>query len=381
MRKLLILLLVPLKLFALNETVDNSSLYNRALGGPHSGMVNGFDTFFNNPALLVEYEEEFSIMSLDLNLKGDALDLLNLYLADALPIDDVAAMVTELESKGLTSLLIGLDLPGPITLGYLGNNWGWSLRNSSNVYVKLPGLLSEATIIGREDLTFSVGIAIPFRMSFSENFFLEISPGVMSRTTLRAEVLVESTLSGFMDYTDDFTKILDDYPLNFSPMFAVDLGGNININNIVRITGVIKDLYTPILKYPVESFDDAIAKLTSSDETLGTLAYREVNTGLAFDIPLGPLTILISDLDIYLDYFDIMDSSKNIWLHFGVGMDLELLEKFHLLAGMNEGLFSLGVDVDLGGFNVGFAMYGTEESTQPGVLPTFNFLISMGISI
>lgn len=375
-----LVLCIPLSLFSISEAVDNTTLYNKALGGPHSAMVKGFDTFFNNPALLSEYEYEISFMELGLNMKGDALDLLNLYLGGELNTDDTAGLLDTLQERGLTSLLVGIDLAGPLTVGKIGNNWGWCIKNSTNVYISLPGLVSTADVIAREDLMFSVGIAIPFKMKFGDSFFVKVTPGVMSRTTLRGEVHIESDLIGIMGYADDFGSILDTYPLYISPMFAIDAGFLINIYDVVNIAGVVKDIYTPILKYPVTTVEDALDIFTSSDDTTGNLVYREINFGLSVDIPLGPLSLIISDLDIYIDYFDVLEVEKNVLLHFGAGVDIELLEKFHLLAGMNEGLLALGLNVDIGGFDIGFVMYGTEEGTQPGINSTFNFLISMGIS-
>lgn len=380
MKRILIFLLFPAVLFGFNETVNNTSLYNKALGGPHTGMVKGFDSFFNNPALLAEYDPEISFFQLDVNLKGDALELLNLYLGDDLTIDDPAALLNTLDEKGLTSLLIGFDLVGPLSIGRIGNNWGWNLKNSSVLFMNLPGILSTADVIVREDMMFSIGIAVPFKIRFGDTFFMEFTPGMMSRTTIRGEVHIESDLLGLMAYIDDLSTITDTFPVYLSPMFAVDAGFTLNLYDIVLVSGVIKDLYTPILKYPVATVNDALDIFTTSEDTTGKLIYREINFGISADIPLGPLSFVVSDLDLYLDYFDILEFEKNVLLHFGAGMDIELLDKFHLLAGMNEGLLSMGLNVDLGGFEVGFAMYGTEEGSQPGIRSTFNFLLSMKIS-
>ncbi len=372
----LLFLSISISLYSITEAADNTSLYNKALGGPHSAMAKGFDSFFNNPALLSEYDSEISFMEFGLNMKGDALDLLNLYLGGEL--DDVDTVT--LQENGLTSLLVGIDLAGPLSVGKIGNNWGWSLKNSTNVYIDMPGIISTADIIAREDIMFSVGISIPFKMKFGDSFFVKVTPGIMSRTTLRGEVHMESDIVGIMGYVDDFESILDDYPFYISPMFAIDAGFLINVYDIVKVSGVVKDIYTPILKYPVSSIEDALDIFTSSEDTTGNLVYREINFGLSGDIPLGPLSLIISDLDIYIDYFDVLETEKNVLLHFGAGVDVELLDKFHLLAGINEGLLALGLNVDIGGFDVGFVMYGTEEGTQPGINSTFNFLITMGIS-
>lgn len=381
MKKIIIVIcLLPVLLFSIDETVDNTSLYNAALGGPHTGMVKGFDSFYNNPALLADYDTEISFFEFTTNFKGDSFELLNLYLSDQLSLDDSSALIDTLDEKGLTSLLIGLDLLGPISVGKIGHNWGWALKNSSTVYVDVPGLLSTSDFIVREDLMFSIGVAIPFKIKLGGKYFIELTPGVMSRTTLRGEVYVESDIIGLLDYSDDFSTLLDDYPLYVSPMFALDAGFVLNIYDLIRFSGVVKDIYTPILKYPVTDLEDALSIFNSSDETTGTLVYREINLGVSGGIPLGPLSLVISDLDLYLDYFDLLEFDKNFWLHWGTGVDMELLDKFHLLAGVNEGLLSLGLNVDLKGFEIGFVMYGTEEGSQPGANSTFNFLLSMGIS-
>lgn len=379
-RIIFIFLILPVLLYSIDATVDNTTLYNTAVGGPHTGMAQGFDSFLNNPALLGEYDDEISFFEFGVNLKGDALSLFNLYFSDALSLDDPSALLDTLDEEGLTSLLIGLNLAGPISIGKIGNNWGWSLRNTSVVYLDVPGLLSTADIVAREDLMFSIGVAIPIKVSLGSKYFMEFTPGIMSRTTLRGEVYIESDLLGLLEYTDDFTTILDDYPLTLSPMFALDAGFIFNFYDLVKLSGVVKDIYTPILEYPVTGVDDFLSIFTSSDTTTGSLVYREINLGLSGDIPLGPLTLVLSDLDLYIDYFDLLDFDKNFWLHWGAGADIELLEKFHLLAGINEGLLSMGLNVDIGGFDVGFVMYGTEEGTQPGANTAFNFLFSMGIS-
>lgn len=380
MKNIIIFFLLPVALFSLSETVDNTSLYNKALGGPHSGMVAGFDSFFNNPALLGEYDSEFSFFELTTNLKGDSLELVNLYFNDELDIGDPAGLLATLDEKGLTSLLIGFDLNGPFAIGKIGKNWGWSLTNTSSVYLDLPGLISTADIIAREDLMLSLGVSIPMSMKFNNGFFMEFTPGLMSRTTVRGEMHIESDLLGLLGYVSDVSSLMSTFPIHVSPMFAIDAGFIFNVYDIVRLSGVIKDIYTPILKYPVTSLADVLSILTTSDDTTGNLIYREVNFGLSVDIPLGFLSVVMSDLNVYFDYFDLLEFNKNVLLHLGTGVDVELLDKFHLLAGINEGLLSLGLNLDLGGFEIGFAMYGSEESLQPGVRSSFNFLLSMGIS-
>lgn len=373
-------LYLPFFLFSISDAVDNTTLYNRALGGPHAGMVRGFDTFFNNPALLAFYEPEVLFFKMDTNFKGHTIGLANLYLGGELSLDDQAAAVNTLKANGYDRLLVGFNMSGPIGFGFVGNNWGWAVLNTTGLNIDLPYLLGEAEVVFREDLVLAAGVAFPMPFFIGESFKMEFTPGVMSRITLRNEVVIERDLLGVLGLMNNASAILEDNPIYFSPMFAIDLGFNLNVNDIVSIAGVIKDIYTPILKYPVENVGDALSVFTTSSDTSGRVVYREVNIGVAYTVPLGPLDGVISNIDVYLDYYDLLMFEKNVWLHWGIGTDITLLEKLHILTGFNEGLLSLGLDVDLDGFDVGFAMYGTEEAMQPGQRPVFNFLFSIGVS-
>lgn len=375
------IIFISSSLFSIDNTVSNSSIYNRGLGGPHSGMARGFHTFFNNPALLAEYDPELLFFQLNANLKGDALKIANLYLGGSLSLDDPAGVLSTLQDQGLTRLLIGVEAGGPVAVGHIGNNWGWCVKNSSNVYVDLPYLLGTSKMLIREDLTFALGLSYPLVFPVSDNFIVEFIPGVMSRTTIRGEVEIEKDLLGLVGVVSDTESIITDNPINISPMFAVDIGFLVKLNDIVKLSGVVKDIYTPILKYPVTDVGEILDVFTTTADTTGNIVYREINFGLGVDIPLGPLEVVVSDFDIYLDYYDLLRFEKNPLLHLGIGTDITLLDKLHLLAGFNEGLLSLGLNVDVKGFDVGFAMYGTEEGSQPGMRSVMNFLISIGVSL
>ena len=203
----------------------------------------------------------------------------------------------------------------------------------------------------------------------------------MSRATLRGEISIDSDILGLLGSLSDITGLLDTYPINVSPMFAIDAGFLINFYNVFSLSGVIKDLYTPYLKYSVASISDLNLLLSSSEDVTGNIIDREINFGLSSNIPLGILSVVISDLNVYVDYYDLLNFNRNIFLHMGAGINFELLKKFNILTGFYQGLISLGLDVDLGGFNLGFVMYGTEEGSQPGANSVFNFLFSLGISI
>ena len=375
-----IIFCLPIGLFAINDAGDNTSLYNVALGGPHTGMIKGFDSFYNNPALLAEYEKEFSLFNLDLNLKGDTFEILNMVLANELTTEDTTALLDTLTERGLTNLLVGINFNTPVSIGLLGKNWGFNLKNTTDVFLELPSLLSDLDFLVREDIILAAGVAFPIVFNSESKHSIKFTSGLMSRITVRGEMKIESDILGLLSYAQDFTTILNDFPINLSPMFSVDAGFLVCYADMITLSGVVKDLYTPLLQYPVQDLSGVLDALKSDEYTTGSMIYREINLGLAFDSPLGILSTVISDLDIYFDYYDLLDLEKNTYMHMGLGLNIELLDQFNILVGINEGLLSLGLNIDVGIFDIGFAMYGTEEGNQPGLNSTFNFLLSTGIS-
>ena len=64
-------------------------------------------------------------------------------------------------------------------------------------------------------------------------------------------------------------------------------------------------------------------------------------------------------------------------LHAGLGFELVLLEILFVRGGFFHGLFSAGLGLDLTVFNINVSMFGRELSTEPGLRPVYNLILSL----
>jgi hypothetical protein len=54
-----------------------------------------------------------------------------------------------------------------------------------------------------------------------------------------------------------------------------------------------------------------------------------------------------------------------------------MLQILSLRAGFGQGLLSAGLELDLAFVSVSLSMFGSELSTEPGLRPTYNFVLGM----
>jgi hypothetical protein len=98
---------------------------------------------------------------------------------------------------------------------------------------------------------------------------------------------------------------------------------------------------------------------------------------------LRSLSDYFSRIDLYLDYRDILDFwvypqlATNPVLHVSAGTELHMLEILSLRAGLYEGLMAAGLGVDLNFAKLNMAMYGSENSIEPGLQPVYNVILGL----
>jgi hypothetical protein len=104
--------------------------------------------------------------------------------------------------------------------------------------------------------------------------------------------------------------------------------------------------------------------------------------GVLYTPHFGFLDAYVSDLKFMLDYNDIFDfwthpaTASNPLLHIGLGAEVTLLDVLAVRAGFGDGYFSAGLGMNLTACHLDLAMFGTELSTEPGLRPSFNLIIS-----
>ena len=188
--------------------------------------------------------------------------------------------------------------------------------------------------------------------------------------------------------SDDFESLTDlmAYPFQFVGLLGVDVGAIYGFNEWLYAGVTFRDLFTPSLRNEYASLQGFLNgdPATSSDN--GRIPFS-MDVGVALYPPLFFLETVVTDLGVFLDYRD----SLGIWLHprvadnpilnLGLGLELTLLNVLSIQGGFSEGLFSAGFGVDLDVMQLEFAMYGTEVSTEPGLRPLFNMMLSLAFRI
>jgi hypothetical protein len=112
----------------------------------------------------------------------------------------------------------------------------------------------------------------------------------------------------------------------------------------------------------------------------------DISAGLLFRPPLGKVGWFLSDMVFVADYHNIFDfliyapGATSPLLHFGVGLELGLLEIVSLRAGYYQCLPSLGIGLDLTLFKLNFAYFGRELSAEPGGYPIYCYTIGIEFS-
>ncbi len=364
-----LLLVLIFSFFIFSLSLFGADLYERpitiispavsALGGPHTTMNDGFSTLMNNPAGFYSVEPEFSIAEVTLGVKG--------------PVFDITNLIVSADMSGLPALLqgiyTGLDMLGPVSFGYVGNGLGLGIYTNTYSTLSSSGPLTVKADAGTE-VILSGGYSMRFPMP--ENHILDA--GMLLKGTFRGEISFEESALTIMNI--DLASLINK-PFAFITGVGVDAGLRYSFRNQFTVGLVGRDLYSPTLHNTYTDFN-----LFSSGGTALTVQHGVVPFSLDLGVMYSPdmesRNIFISDIKIYLDYYDILDFwlypslAVNPFLHIGIGSEITMLSILDVRIGFNEGLFSAGLGLDLYYFKLNMAMFGTEQSTEPGLQPVYN---------
>lgn len=344
-----------------------------AVGGAHAAQVDGVSTMFMNPAGFQSEEGSLSFSELTMALHGPVFDIANLAIA-AINGADIMALMSA-NSALLTSLYAGLDLVGPIYFSYVGQGMGFGLINSTDVTFKsFNGGLGITARLG-EQILLTGGYA--FRIPVMEEMEGYLDIGLMIKSSIRGEVEISKTMFNFLSSFGDID--VTNSPFIFSIGVGVDVGFRFSLSDYFAFGLVAEDAITASFNRSYISLNDFLAAGTSVDET--EIIPFKLNGGFLISPPLGDVGMIISDIDIYIDYVDILDflvspqTSRNPLLNISLGLDIKLLEIFTIKAGFYEGLYSAGLGLDLHFFRFQAAIYGSERGVEPGQNSVYNVIL------
>jgi hypothetical protein len=281
--------------------------------------------------------------------------------------------------KLLTSMYAGATINGPLALGYIGEGLGFGFFNSTGVNFTTEGTVPTITTDMHEDLLFVAGYG--FRIPLPDKLQSTLDFGFSVKVFTRASVQwSESIVSFFSLVTSPSLNSILDQPFTLDVGFGVDTGALYAWNNLISVGLVARNLYSPVLRNSYASVNDF------SSGAVGTVSYGIAPLDLALGVMYTPrldfLSAYLSNPKIMLDYGDMIDfwthpdTASNPLLHFGLGAEVILLDVLAVRAGFGDGYFSAGLGMNLTALRLDLTMFGRELSTEPGLRPSYNLVVS-----
>jgi hypothetical protein len=372
-------------LFSLSAETVSSKVFQvpnprlAALGGLHTTFAEDMTTLWNNPAGLYSVKSQFRLSELTLSLGGPVFSLANIIFRAA-GDEDIDTLLTDpAVLKVLKNIYTTTDLAGPISFGYVGHGLGFAIVNNSSVEVKGVGSTSFDFQVSERLLLYG-GYA--FRLYGSPAYPIDI--GINLKTFLQGTTQFVRTLLEIPDLTDEGMDLLVNSPYSLTTGIGIDAGVLFPLGQNWKMGIVARDLFTPTTRSDYTSFDAFLSEEDPAPAVKGTVP-MDLSIGVQYTPPLGFLEFYIRGLKLMLDYRDSLDflthpdTAVNPLLKVGFGIELQVLEVLWLRAGMTEGLLSAGFGLDYGLVRVHFAMFGSEQSIEPGLRSVFN--IALGIEI
>jgi hypothetical protein len=337
-----------------------------ALGGIHAAFADGVDTLFSNPAGFRSAEPELSIAQMTLSIYDSALSI----------VDEV--LTGDPAGGGTIMRRAGLNLLGPLFIGYVGDGLGFGLFNNTTVRYWAWGQYPGARSVILESLVFIGGYA--FRIPLPEAW----------NSTLDLGFSIPVFIAGRSDSTKDVrgifaslltpTDLVINEPLTMGKGIGIEVGilyslGKVFSAGIVarNLAYVTANTYTTMLGF--FSGDSP----TSRDVPLPI----DVTVGLLWSPPVNRFINFMDSLSLMADYHNIFDfltyerAATNPLLHIGIGLELQMLEILRLRTGFYQFLPSAGLSIDLTIFTLNFAVFGRELSQEPGGYPIWGYLIGL----
>ena len=349
-----------------------------ALGGPHVALSDDISVLQSNPAGFRTAGPQFSVAELTTNLKGPIFSIADMMLR-VVQGTSLTSLLTDPDiQKLLTSLNAGITINGPLALGYIGEGLGFGFFNSTGADFSTQGTVPTVTTELKEDLMFLAGYG--FRIPLPEKLNSTLDLGFSVKTFTRAQIQwSESILSLFSTITSPGSLLSQ--PFNLDVGIGLDLGALYSWSNLVSVGLAVRDLYSPVLRNFYQAGVSGFTSGAAPAVSYGIVPMN-VSLGLLYTPRLGFLDEYMSNLKLMLDYGDIFDfwthpdTASNPLLHFGLGAEVTLLDVLAVRAGFGDGYFSAGLGMNLTAFHFDLTMFGRELSTEPGLRPQFNLIVS-----
>jgi hypothetical protein len=331
-----------------NEPISQPALpLVQAMGGAFTAVATDESTVFYNPAGYATITDPIltvSVVDISFNVNDSALAVYRAII-DGEDLSDPGNI-----DKYLSNTTLSYGISGPIYLGHVGNNFGFSFYNvASSLLDTTPGALQPtADFLTFTDLGFTGG--------FGYNVVDHLYVGFNVKVILRLKSQLDGTVTEVIDTIED-----DDVPIAKSVAFGGDLGLLYRPKPWLSLGLNARDFFGTRFAY----WED----ISGNQNYPSSMIKPRLAIGVAFfPIRKNYEEIPKNDLTVALDYWDLLDNSSPL-SNIKLGLMFRTLKVLDLRAGLDAGYLTGGIGVHLKFFHFSTSYYVKELGAYPGSNP------------
>lgn len=334
------LLLLGQRVFAAGELHEYyTSVRGLGMGNAYSAVADGRDALYYNPAGLAQ-NRGFSITLANLSAGANRSDIY----ATALDLQDQNKYITTIQN------LYGKNIwgSGGGQAAITAPNIGFAAfdKIEASAFVSNPAAPSiDIRYINDYGFTFGASANILESVSIGASFsFIKRSGAVMPIGVATLGTLSAQTLKDQLN------------------------NSGTGYNGSLGILAAIPTVARPRASLVFKNLGSTNFTQDSGSNSLGTID-SEIDLGMAFDIPLGPIGRITPSFDY--KYFNLTAEQLGKKIHVGLELDLTVIA---IRGGFNQGYYTAGAGVNLHFLKFDAVTYGVELGEYPGQMEDRRYL-------
>jgi hypothetical protein len=332
------------------------------MGGRHAAVGDDFYSLFTNPAAFVDVQDQFNIAEISISTYGPVFELIDLFRANS-------GSSADLDISGIIGprgFAAGLDVGGPLSMGWVGRGLGLGFFNRIKTTAAVRGTMIRPLMSGE----FLLVGGYSFRII--DNNGHRFDAGFLGKGFFRGGLNLDASIFNAATILDDPME----KPFKTNLGLGLDLGIRYTFRENLALALVCYDVYSPVLVTP---YDSMHAFGDKSGPSPGGASYATVNRrldfGLKYRIRWAFIEKYVSAVTIMADYRDFLDLfsliPRNPALNAGLGLELKILNALSFRFGITDALPAFGIGLNLSVVTLDFAIRGKELGLDPGIQPTY----------
>jgi hypothetical protein len=336
------------------------------MGGTHAALADDFDTLFVNPAGITTAKDQFSAATINVTL-SDIDTILRLLSSN---FSDPAIYAEKLNNH----FEAGFDISGPLTIGYIKDNFGFAVSNHQFLKVwwdRYDIFVINANVV--EELVLYLGRSFPMT-NFEQTMTFTL--GYMLRPMARLVFAPRNIQLADFRY---ILQNLQNEPFEMQLGVGIDVGLLLSFSETVYFSAVCRDIITPVYVNRYANFSEFSSGIAPIDSGLEWFQ-RSYDLSICFRTRNTMVNEVVKDIVFTVDYHGLNNLINNIesdpLMDIGAGFELQLLTAFWLRVGWQKMLPGGGFGVDLGWGKLDVAVFGETFGNQLDYYQTVSFSLA-----